>query len=80
VINRLYDQKLYTDLEFIVYGTPEADCEQEDVFKESCTGHKENPVTFTAHRVVLSARCSWFRRALASGMKESIDRYQYFLL
>lgn len=27
-----------------------------------------------AHRVVIAARCDWFRRALLSGMKESIDR------
>ncbi|XP_059139140.1 LOW QUALITY PROTEIN: uncharacterized protein LOC131927488 [Physella acuta] len=27
-----------------------------------------------AHRVVVAARCDWFRRALLSGMKEAIDR------
>ncbi|CAG5118911.1 unnamed protein product [Candidula unifasciata] len=27
-----------------------------------------------AHRVIVAARCDWFRRALLSGMKESIDR------
>ena len=27
-----------------------------------------------AHRVVVSSRCPWFRRALTSGMKESIER------
>ncbi|XP_028395642.1 uncharacterized protein LOC114519665 isoform X2 [Dendronephthya gigantea] len=27
-----------------------------------------------AHRVVLASRCDWFRRALTSGMKESIER------
>ncbi|XP_053386756.1 uncharacterized protein LOC123563300 [Mercenaria mercenaria] len=27
-----------------------------------------------AHRVVIAARCDWFRRALLSGMRESIDR------
>lgn len=30
-----------------------------------------------AHRVVIAARCDWFRRALLSGMRESIDRYVY---
>jgi BTB/POZ domain len=30
--------------------------------------------TFKAHRVVVAARCDWFRRALLSGMRESIDR------
>ena len=28
-----------------------------------------------AHRVVIAARCDWFRRALLSGMRESIDRW-----
>ena len=30
--------------------------------------------TIKAHRVVVAARCDWFKRALQSGMKESIDR------
>ncbi|XP_059480539.1 uncharacterized protein LOC132199661 [Neocloeon triangulifer] len=29
---------------------------------------------FKAHRVIVAARCDWFRRALLSGMRESIDR------
>jgi hypothetical protein len=28
-----------------------------------------------AHRVIVAARCDWFRRALLSGMREAIDRY-----
>ena len=27
-----------------------------------------------AHRVVIASICDWFRRALLSGMRESIDR------
>ena len=27
------------------------------------------------HRVVVAARCDWFRRALLSGMRESIDKW-----
>lgn len=30
---------------------------------------------FPAHRVVVASRCDWFRRALLSGMKESIQKY-----
>ena len=26
------------------------------------------------HRVIIAARCHWFRRALLSGMRESIDK------
>ena len=28
-----------------------------------------------AHCVIIAARCDWFRRALLSGMKESIHKY-----
>ncbi|XP_039959396.1 uncharacterized protein LOC126760014 isoform X1 [Bactrocera neohumeralis] len=30
--------------------------------------------TFRAHRVIVSARCEWFKKALLSGMQESIKR------
>ena len=33
-----------------------------------------NSTILKAHRVVVSSRCPWFRRALTSGMKESIER------
>ena len=32
------------------------------------------PTTIRAHRVVVCSRCPWFRRALTSGMKESIEK------
>jgi len=32
------------------------------------------PLVVPAHRVIVAARCPWFRRALMSGMKESIER------
>ena len=32
------------------------------------------PVVVSAHRVIVSARCEWLKRALMSGMKEAIDR------
>ena len=28
----------------------------------------------TAHCVIIASRCDWFRRALLSGMRESIDK------
>lgn len=34
----------------------------------------EEVCTISAHRVVVAARCDWFRRALLSGMREAIDR------
>lgn len=30
--------------------------------------------SFKAHRVIVSARCEWFKKALMSGMQESINR------
>ena len=34
-------------------------------------------VVIPAHRVIVAARCEWFKRALLSGMKEAIDRYRH---
>lgn len=34
----------------------------------------EEVCTISAHRVIVAARCDWFRRALLSGMREAIDR------
>ena len=36
---------------------------------------EDNVVQFKAHRVILAAQCTFFKCALLSGMKESIDRY-----
>ena len=35
----------------------------------------EEGVVIVAHRVVVAAGCEYFKRALQSGMKETIDRY-----
>lgn len=37
-------------------------------------GGSEESTCIKAHRVIVAARCDWFRRALQSGMRESIDR------
>lgn len=37
-------------------------------------GGESGRVVIPAHRVIVAARCKWFRRALLSGMKEAIDR------
>ena len=36
---------------------------------------REEGVVIAAHRVIVAARCEYFKRALQSGMKEAIDRY-----
>ena len=33
----------------------------------------EGETVIHAHRVIVAARCQWFKRALLSGMKEAID-------
>ncbi|QQP52730.1 Uncharacterized protein FKW44_004968, partial [Caligus rogercresseyi] len=33
------------------------------------------PVSLKVHGLIISSRCEWFRRALGSGMKESIEKY-----
>jgi hypothetical protein len=37
----------------------------------------EEICSIQAHRVIVAARCDWFRRALLSGMREAIDRYPH---
>lgn len=34
----------------------------------------EEKCVIQAHRVILAARCEWFKRALLSGMREAIDK------
>lgn len=34
----------------------------------------EEKCVIKSHRVIVAARCDWFRRALQSGMREAIDR------
>lgn len=40
----------------------------------------EEVCSIQAHRVIVAARCDWFRRALLSGMREAIDRYPCTML
>ncbi|KAK2569363.1 hypothetical protein P5673_006285 [Acropora cervicornis] len=40
----------------------------------TCAKYETNKVEIRAHRVIVAARCSWFKRALLSGMKEAIER------
>jgi len=59
----LYSHEL-SDMEFIVVTPPTS---------PSDTPTSEN-IVIPAHRVIVAARCEYFRMALQSGMKESIDR------
>ena len=61
-LEKLLESSLLSDLKFVV--TEGAD----DTFK------RDKGVVFKAHRIVVASRCTWFRRALGSGMKESVER------
>ena len=56
----------YSDMKFLINQSLLAKDETADQDGASC---------LRAHRVVLASRCDWFRRALTSGMKESIERW-----
>ena len=51
----------------------------EPVLTEGSTGDEDGSNCLRAHRVVLASRCDWFRRALTSGMKESIERLGHLM-
>ena len=52
-----------SDMEFVI-ATPTSPVDTTPV----------ESVVIPAHRVIVAARCEYFRMALQSGMKESIDR------
>ena len=56
--SKLLESQQYADLCFVLPSTS-PDAE---------------PVIIHTHRVIVAARCEWFKRALLSGMKEAIDR------
>lgn len=41
---------------------------------EVCDQLEDEKLIIKAHRVIVAARCDWFRRALLSGMKEAINK------
>ncbi|XP_054262009.1 uncharacterized protein LOC128985991 isoform X2 [Macrosteles quadrilineatus] len=60
-----------TDMVFEVVPSPEGESVINQVGVEVAS---EEACTISAHRVIVAARCDWFRRALLSGMREAIDR------
>ncbi|KAG8324060.1 hypothetical protein J6590_101202, partial [Homalodisca vitripennis] len=65
-----------TDMVFEVVPSPEGGesvINQVGVEVASGVVPGEEACSISAHRVVVAARCDWFRRALLSGMREAID-------
>ena len=59
----------YADMRFLI-------CDgSEPLLTEGSSADEVGSNCLRAHRVVLASRCDWFRRALTSGMKESIERF-----
>ncbi|XP_025828986.1 uncharacterized protein LOC108743837 [Agrilus planipennis] len=67
---KLMDDEDSTDMEFKVIVCANA----QDVSEKESGVPDQNVCTLKAHRVIVAARCDWFRRALLSGMKEAIDK------
>ncbi|KYB25250.1 uncharacterized protein LOC100141518 [Tribolium castaneum] len=63
---QLFKNATDTDMEFEIVA---ANSEQ----SENETQSEEERI-IKAHRVIVAARCDWFRRALLSGMREAIDK------
>ena len=57
----------HADLTFVLNRTDVTHC-------STCAKYEANKSEIPAHRVIVATRCSWFKRALLSGMKESIER------
>ena len=68
---KLLDSLEHSDMQFVLeqqQATPPGE-------DSGRTGLSSNePVVLKAHRVIVSARCEWMKRALMSGMREAIDR------
>jgi hypothetical protein len=65
---QLFKSAIDTDMEFEIVGTGVSTEQPENETSE------EGQCTIKAHRVIVAARCDWFRRALLSGMREAIDK------
>lgn len=64
-----------TDMEFeIVVSNSVSDQTVREHTEETSSPTDFETSTIRAHRVIVAARCDWFRRALLSGMREAIDR------
>ncbi|XP_068717142.1 BTB/POZ domain-containing protein 19-like [Montipora capricornis] len=57
----------HADLTFVLNRADVTHC-------STCAKYEANKSEIPAHRVIVATRCSWFKRALLSGMKESIER------
>lgn len=53
--------------------------DDDDEHSDGDEDKRSNVYEIKCHRVILAARCPYFKRALLSGMKEDIERYRNIL-
>lgn len=75
-VNQLLISGAHADMNFIFDKTDLSHYSACTECKRICD---QNVMEIAAHRVIVATRCDWFRRALLSGMKESIERYEGFV-
>lgn len=68
---RLLHSLEHSDMQFVLEQPPATPTGGEESIADSS---HSNPVILSAHRVIVSARCEWLKRALMSGMREAIDK------
>ena len=68
---KLFQSKDAADMEFEIFEFETSLPTEESKDLEPS---KKQSTKIKAHRVIVSSRCPWFKRALTSGMKESIER------
>ena len=68
---RLLDSLEHSDMQFVLEQPLATPTGGEGNIAD---GSHRDPVVLSAHRVIVSARCEWLKRALMSGMREAIDK------
>lgn len=73
--HKLLASQEHSDMRFVLvpHSPPLPTLDLTDDDRSAC-GEARGGVVIPAHRVIVAARCEYFKRALQSGMKEAIDR------
>lgn len=72
---QLLKNEVGTDMEFeIMTSNSTSDQTVREHARETSSPVEFESSIMKAHRVIVAARCDWFRRALLSGMREAIDK------
>lgn len=72
---QLFNDGKDTDMSFEILATPAPGYESDSGLESSAVnGFSGTYQQIEAHRVIVATRCNWFKKALLSGMRESIDR------